>query len=196
MKNLKYILFFFALSFLACQNEPLDENTVSNTEKIKKNSELHTLLEKVTSKNKNTNDTIACIDFICPFVLIVYDENLASIGTKIVTSGNQFSEFLGKLPIEQSISISYPISTTKDNNTVFTVNNNKELKIAIDSCSKADIIAYCNSLFGGCNCEEEICIWKIPYSIGNNNKYASGFFESNKGGTLSFNYDDIKLKGT
>jgi len=81
-----------------------------------------------------------------------------------------------------------------DDDTVFEVNNNQELKIAIDSCSKEDIIAYCNSLFGGCNCEEEICIWKIPYTLENDNKYASGFFESNKDGTLLFNYNVLNYK--
>jgi hypothetical protein len=196
MKNLKYILLLFTLSFFSCQNEPIGENAQSKTEIIKKDSELYTLLEKVTTKGKNVTENIVCIDFIYPFKLILYDENLAPIGSKVLSSDIQFSEFLGSLSVDQSISISYPISTKMDDDTVFEVNNNQELKIAIDSCSKEDIIAYCNSLFGGCNCEEKICIWKIPYTLGNDNKYASGFFESNKDGTLLFNYNGLNYKGT
>jgi hypothetical protein len=196
MKTIKKIILLIVLSFFSCQNEPVGEYIQSKTEIINKDSELYTLLKKVTTKGKNANENIVCIDFIYPFKLILYDENLAPIGSKVLSSDIQFSEFLGSLPIDQYISISYPISTKMDDNTVFEVNNNQELKIAIDSCSKEDIIAYCNSLFGGCNCEEEICIWKIPYTLNNDNKYASGYFESNEDNTLFFVYNGVKLEGT
>ena len=80
-----------------------------------------------------------------------------------------------------------------DSGTVFTVNNNTELKIAIDSCSKEDIIAYCTGLFGD---PIGSCIWKIPYSQDKDNKYASGFFEVDQNGNLDFSYNNIKYSGT
>jgi hypothetical protein len=196
MKIFKHIILLFILTFFSCQVEPLGEGLLSSTEKIKKDTELYSLLEKVTSEGENPTENIVCIDFIYPFKVLIYDENLTQIGTQALSSDIQFSDFLGNLPLDQSISISYPISTTLEDGTVFSVNNNSELKIVIDSCSKEDIIAYCNGLFGGCDCSEAICTWKVPYSSGNENKYASGFFESNGDGTLHFTYNNINYTGT
>ena len=196
MKILKQIILLFILTFFSCQVEPIDSSLVTSTEKIERDAELFNLLEKITADGDNPLEHIVCIDFIYPFKVLIYDTNLQNIGNQSLISDIQFSAFLGSLPANQSMSISYPIRTTLADGTVFSVNNNSELKLAIDSCSKKDIVNYCNGLFGGCNCPETICIWKIQYTIDENNKYASGFFESNNDGTLHFTYNNENYTGT
>ena len=205
MKNFK-IRILFALSVLlmimnSCtdsdDNLSNEKSSVVSTEVVNiLDKELIEMLSKVVKEGNNINENIVCIDFVYPFTLIIYDSSLNVIGTKILSGDAEFSTFLGQLPVNQSLSISYPIQTTLADGTIFTVNSNTELKLAIDSCSREDIIVYCNSLFGGCNCNDAICIWNVPYSLTNNNKYASGFFENNNDGTLNFNYDGIKYNGT
>jgi hypothetical protein len=198
MKN-KGILHFAILILLlitSCINEPVGfGNTVNPENVIKKKSELASLIQKVTTKSGNPLEKIVCIDFIYPFKVLIYDSNLEIIGEKVLIGDEQFSAFLEKLTATESISISYPISTTLEDGTTFSINNNEELKLAIDSCSKEDIIAYCNGLFGGCKCET-ICVWKVPYIENGDNKYASGVFETNGDGTLNFNFNDTNYKGT
>ncbi len=195
MKSLiKYFLLLSLLTLFSCENEPVGKDL--SAEIISKDSSLFHLLKNVTTEGSNPLDEIVCIDFIYPFYLNIYNANLDIIGTKFLSSDVQFSDFLSTLPDTQSLSISYPISTTLADGTVFSVNNNEELKLAIDSCSKEDIIIYCNSLFGGCDCNASICVWKIPYTIDNDNKYATGVFESNGNGTLNFSFNGENYPGT
>lgn len=196
MKSLNLILLILITSFFSCQTEPLGEGLLSPSEKIKKNSELYNLLEKVTSEGENPTENIVCIDFIYPFKVLIYDENLVQVGAEILNGDIQFSQFLEELPSDQSISISYPMSTTLADGMVFSVNNNSELKLAIDSCSREDIIKYCNGAFCNNNNSSSICGWKIPYTINGNNKYASGYFESNVNGSLAFYYNGTTHVGT
>jgi hypothetical protein len=198
MKNNRILHFTTLILFIliSCNNEPIGiENNINSENVIKKNSELGNLIQKVVSENGEPLEKIVCIDFIYPFKVLIYDSTLEIIGNKVLIGDDQFSAFLEKLPASQSISISYPISTTLEDGTIFSINNNQELKIAIDSCSKEDIISYCNGLFGGCECETK-CVWKVPYIENGDNKYASGVFETNGDGTLHFNFDDTNYKGT
>lgn len=193
MKKLKYVLVFLVSVLLySCENEPVGESLPENT--ITTNSKLFTLLKRVTEQKNDPMQDIVCIDFIYPFKVVIYNENLEIIGDQILTGDNDFSEFLGNLLTEQSISISYPISTTLEDGTVFFVNNNTELKIAIYSCSREDIIAYCNGLFGGNG--ETKCIWKVTYSEENKNKYVSGFFEVDENNSLKFNFENSVYIGS
>lgn len=200
MKNFNLsIVFSFFLILLAVNGcSDLDDNEPANLaiDVITKDSELYQLITDVTNDGDNPTEHIVCLDFLYPFKVLIYDSNLQEIGSQVLTGDLQFSAFLGNLPANQSISISYPISTTLADGTIFSVNNNSELKLAIDSCSKEDIVNYCNSLFGGCNCPETICVWKIPYTVDGENKYASGIFESNGDGTLHFNYNGVNYTGT
>ncbi len=194
MKNLNILVICLFSIFFSCVNEPIGEGLLLTSETIKKNSELFNLLRKVSSdEGDNPIEKIVCLDFIYPFKILIYDENLEQIGSQILSSDIQFSAFLGGLPDNQSISISYPIKTTLEDGTVFSVNSNTELKLAIDSCSKEDIIGYCSNLFGN---PIGSCIWKIPYSEGKDNKYASGFFEVDENGNLDFSYNNINYSGT
>jgi len=200
MKNFNLSIVFAILLILSgvtsCGDWDRNEPVGIAKDVITKNSELYQLIEKVTGDGGNPIDYIVCLDFVYPFKVLLYDSNLQQIGNQVLYGDDQFSAFLGSLPSGQSISISYPITTTLADGTVFSVNNNAELKLAIDSCSKEDIITYCNGLFGGCNCPSTICVWKIPYTIDGDNTYASGIFESNGDGTLHFTYNGVNYNGT
>ena len=200
MKNLNLSIIFGTFFILFGLNSCIDSGNVEPInfpiENFSKNSELFQLITKVVKNGDNPTEHIVCLDFIYPFKVLIYDQNLQKIGIESLFSDIQFSTFLGSLPANQSISISYPISTTLADGTIFSINNNSELKLAIDSCSKEDIINYCNGLFVGCNCPEIICVYKIPFTTDGDNKYASGFFESDNDGTLHFTYNGENYKGT
>ncbi|WP_310555002.1 hypothetical protein [Flavobacterium sp.] len=193
MKKLNSLLIAFSLFFIiSCTTEPYEGK--SNTETIAKDSKLFRLISGVTSKSTDPLQDIVCIDFIYPFTTIIYNSNLENIGTTVLNSDEQFSLFLANFPTNQSISISYPISTTLTDGTIFTVNNNDELKLAIDSCSKEDIIAYGSSLFSGDS--EEKCVWKITYTNEGNIKYFGGIFDVNSDNTLVFSFENTNYVGT
>jgi hypothetical protein len=199
MKNLKstmkkIVLIFLCFSFCQCNDFDDRIEDISFGELIQKDSELYETITKVVTPGNSPQEAIVCLDFIYPFKLLIYDVNKNIIGEKVLVSDNEFSGFLGGLPVNQSISISYPIQTKLQDGTIFSVNNNSELKLAIDSCSKEDIIAYCSSLFGGG--QDTKCVWKSAFSTTTNNKYAGGIFDTNGDGTLNFYYDDKIYKGT
>jgi hypothetical protein len=150
------------------------------------------MLQNVTTTTDDPLAKITCIDFIYPLTLQIYDTDFHVIGVVTLVGDDNFSAFLGNLPDNQSISISYPISTTLEDGTVFSMTNNAELKIAIDSCSKEDIIAYYGGLFGG----SSHCLWVVPYFKDADNKYAGGVFDTNYDGTLHFTFEGETYNGT
>lgn len=166
----------------------------SNESTFKKDSELIKLIDRVVSKTHNSSTEIVCLDFIYPFTLLIYDTNLEIIGNRILIGDSDFSEFLGVLNPDQAISISYPIRTTLSDGTFFSVNNNSELKVALESCTNEDIIEYYSNLFGGNG--QNKCVWKVPYKENFNNKYTSGVFEAKNDGTIKFSFDNLIYNGT
>ncbi|WP_333599450.1 hypothetical protein [Flavobacterium sp.] len=156
---------------------------------IQKDSELYDLIGRVTKEEGDPIKDIVCIDFVYPIHLEIYDANLVPVGSVTIIGDDNFSAFLGILPADQSLSISYPIATTLSDGTVFTVNNNSELKLAIDSCSREDIISYCSGLF--CTASPSIvtpCVWKVQYDATGDNRYLSGYFDVNVDGTIKLHY--------
>lgn len=190
-----FVLSLFVLLFSNCTEriEKLDE--VPHGALFDNKSELFGLLDKVASKGNNPVEVIVCIDFVYPFTLIVYDENLDQIDVRSFYSDDSFSDFLGQLPDGESISLSYPITTTLADGTIFSINNNDELKIAIDSCAREDIIAYCNGLFSDSSGKIR-CYWKVPFTEDGYNKYTSGVFEVYENGTMNFNFNNTDYAGT
>ncbi len=192
----------FLLLFLILNNgcNDLDDNLKteiiqkSNESTFKKDSELIKLIDRVVSKTHNSSTEIVCLDFIYPFTLLIYDTNLDIIGNRILIGDSDFSEFLGGLNPDQAISISYPIRTTLSDGTIFSVNNNIELKVALESCTNEDIIEYYSNLFGGNG--QNKCVWKVPYKENFNNKYSSGVFEAKNDGTIKFSFDNLIYNGT
>jgi hypothetical protein len=194
-KIFKILLVLIIMStFSNCTDIDDFANKIKYEDVITKDSELYKLLDRVTTADPDPINKIVCLDFIYPFKILIYDTNLNIIGDKVLYGDNEFSSFLGGLPVNQSISISYPIKTTLSDGTIFSVNNNTELKIAIDSCSKEDIISYCSGLFGGNG--QTKCVWKVPYRENFNNKYTSGVFEAKNDGTIKFSYENLVYTGT
>ncbi|MGK4567042.1 hypothetical protein [Flavobacterium sp. 3HN19-14] len=193
LKSLRLLLLFLA-AMITNSCTDMDDNikTVTAEDVIAKNSALFHMLQNVTTDSDDPLVKITCIDFIYPFVLQVYNEQLQVIGTVTLTGDAQLSAFLGNLPDNQSISLSYPIQTTLGDGTVFSVTNNTELKIAIDSCSKEDILLFYGSLFGG----SPHCVWVVPYFKDADNKYAGGVFDTNFDGTLHFTFEGETYNGT
>jgi len=207
MKNsVKPIVKLLLITVLACFSgcSDLDDNlkkinpSSEAVEVITKHSELYKSIVKVTAADNSTPlDEIVCIDFVYPLQLLIYNANLEIIGSQIIIDDFQFSSFLGSLPDNQSLSISYPITTTLENGDTFSVNNNSELKLAIDNCSREDIIAFCNNLF--CNASGNTitqCFWKVMYTENEDNQYVSGTFFVAPDGSLTFNYNQINYTGT
>ncbi|WP_296148207.1 hypothetical protein [uncultured Flavobacterium sp.] len=181
------------LAFQACVDD-IDDNLkrIDTKSFLKSDDELVKLLEQVVNEGEDPLTEIICIDFVYPLTLLVYDQNFHVTGTQTLTGDNQFSAFLGSLTDTQYISISYPISTTLADGTIFSINNNQELKIAIESCSREDILQFCNNLFGN----NPLCVWEVPYSENSDNTYSSGIFTANGDGTINFNFNDQNHTGT
>ena len=202
MKNSDILSKIFTLLFLviiinSCKD--LDDSiTVPNAEDlIQKDSELFNLLGRVTKAEDDPMTDIVCIDFVYPIHLLIYNSSLQPIGSITIIGDDNFSAYLGILPADQSLSISYPISTTLADGTEFTVNNNTELKLAIDSCSREDIISYCGGLF--CTSTPTTitpCVWKVQYDATGDNKYLSGYFDANVDGTIKLFYDNQTYTGS
>ena len=196
------LLLFLVFTINSCTD--LDDNLANeDTPEIKKenliakDSELYNLINQVTTTTNNPMQDIVCIDFIYPLQLIVYDTDLSPIGAVSIIDDANFSAFLGNLAPDQFISISYPMSTTLSNGTVFTVHNNTELKLALDSCTDEDIILQCNGICsGGGGAGLGKSYWKISYTENGDNTYTSGVFEMNADKTLTFQYDDVSYLGT
>lgn len=177
-------LFFISTKFTQCASEPI--GTIEPPVTVTKNSELFELLMKVASGGTNVFEEIVCLDFIYPLNLIVYDSNYHYLAVRTIFGDEDFINFLENLGDGESISLSYPIQTTFSDGSVFSVNNNEELKLALESCSKEDIIAYCNANFKPL----PICVYAVKYGEDLNNKYISGFFSATPNGTLTFSFND------
>jgi hypothetical protein len=196
-KKLKSICSFaIILTFFGCTDIDdhfvvVDEVNVTPQGIITKDSKLFQLISIVS----DLNETV-CIDFKYPMNLTIYDKEYLAIGSRYLQNDKQLSLLLEKMSDEQSLSISYPITTTLKDGTIFSINTNAELKLAIDSCSREDIIYYCNSSFCNTNPSQKTpFIWNIQYIENGSNKYVSGFFVINPDTTLTFNFNGIKYPG-
>jgi hypothetical protein len=196
MKNPFAILSLILL--LVCSCTDIDDNlqVASLGDVIKKDSEMYNLLDRTTKDVGDPLEDIVCIDFVYPLQVKLYDENLISIGSVVMFGDDDFSNFLGSLAPDQYLSISYPITTELSNGDAFTINNNTELKIAIDNCSREDIVTYCNSVFcSGATGTVVSCVWKVDYVPGLNNNYVGGTFMINPDSSLVFNYKNVDYYG-
>ena len=192
-KTYRIVLAFLAIVMMqGCTDLDDTLKLVTAEDVIVKDSDLYQTLQKITTAAEDPLQEITCIDFIYPITLQIYNTDLQVIGVVTIGGDEDFSTFLGDLAADQAISISYPIATTLEDGTEFSVTNNTELKIAIDNCSREDIIAYASSLFG----ENPVCVWTVPYFKDAENKYAGGVFNSNEDGTLTFSFEGETYNGT
>ena len=188
MKNfwfLNLIILFVTLN--SCVNEPLGKADPSKV--IQVNSELYNLIEKAAGND--FENELTCIDFNYAFTLVIYDENMDIFGYQVIKSDIEFSEFLGTLEEGKSISLSYPITSVLDNGQPYVINNNDELKEAIDKCLEADTITTCNNIL-----TETTCIWKTTHLEGPNTEYEGSYFEVSNFGNVGFYFQEDAFGGT
>jgi hypothetical protein len=188
MKNLRYISIILLLAiFNSCEDEPLGKADPSKV--IQVNSELYNLIEKAAGND--FENELTCIDFNYAFTLVIYDENMDIFGYQVINSDSEFSEFLGTLEEGKSISLSYPIASILDNGQPYVINNNDELKEAIDKCLEEDTITTCNNIL-----TQPTCIWKIRHLNGPNTEYGGSYFEVSYYGNAGLYFQEEAFGGT
>ena len=191
-KILQLTLALLVLFVSSCENEKYEAAPEATKNIIKKSNPIFNLLKTVVNSENDPVNNSVCVKFIYPFQLQIYNQNNQVVDQITMTNNSQFSNLLINLPIEQAISISYPIQTLFPDGTTFSVNNNSELNIALKQCSKENIILYCNGLF-----ENNVsCSWSIPFITGQNNDYAGAVFTANADGTINLYHLNQNYNGT
>lgn len=194
MQQKKHILTLFLGLFLlfSCETEKLDLTKNETENAIDSDSELYNLLSAITTQDPQQLLPIACVDFVYPITILVYDENRNPLETLTINGDAAFSSVLGNLHENQTISISYPITTSFSDGTLTTIDSNTELKLALDSCAQDEIIGLCDGIFSN----DETCGWEVPYLDGYSNTYASGYFNAKRNHTITFIYNGEEYPGT
>ncbi len=173
--------------FIACENEPIGQADPSKV--IQVNSDLYGMLQRAAGND--FENEITCIDFHYSFTLVIYDENMTIERYKTIGSDIEFSEFLGALEEGKSISLSYPITSVLEDGQHYTINNNEELKEAIDRCIVKDAMINCTNIL-----TETSCIWKIEHLEGPNGHYSGSYFEVSSSGNAALFTTDNTYAGT
>jgi hypothetical protein len=148
-------------------------------------SELYNNLERIADKTPERN--LICINFEYAFTLNVFDENLEFIDVEIMDNVQELSVFLGGLEQTHSISISYPITGTTTDGLLISIENNDDLKDAIDLCIKEDYIYYCNA---------PDCLWRVLENNEGNTDFQNAYFNVSNLGQTSFLYENNISFGT
>lgn len=135
----------------SCVNESFEETT----NLIDTDSQLFATLTEFTDKRSKNKETI-CLEFIYPFSIYSYDENQEASGNIIVNDNLEFIQLLSDMANETAIGLSYPIEAETVDGTTLEINNNAQLKAAIEACIETEILTYCDDTLG-----EFQCIWTI-----------------------------------
>lgn len=192
MKSLLKItlLFFITLILFSCQNEAIGGLDIDAEEVITVNSELYNNLARIANDPENTLP-VTCVEFNYPITMYAFDSELQLLASTLIQSDNAFVTYLNNLENDYSISISYPIATTLEDGTLFTINNNQELQENIEACmEEVEEIEIENCLYLLAN-----CVWKVGYTRGMDNSYLGAVFNHNYGSTV-FTHNNQLLFGS
>ncbi|GAA4108744.1 hypothetical protein GCM10022393_05040 [Aquimarina addita] len=151
---------------VSCQNEPFE----LLTEKIDVDSPLFSDLKAITN-SKSKESEVVCLTFVYPFNVYLYDDNDQITDSVIVYNDQEFIILLSEMNKEDAVGLSYPISGETIHGEVININNNLELKEAIEACIEEQLIGYCIHLL-----EEKNCIWKIE-SLTEDMQYATSVID-------------------
>lgn len=187
MKNFLFTIFSI-LILTSCANEPYEASATEKKNIIKKSDPLFNDLLRIIDSGTDPISDEVCVEFIYPFTLLIYNQNFQVINTVTLTSDNMFKTLLTNLANNQSISLSYPLTTELPDGTIFSVNNNEELRIALDFCTLEDIITHCNGNFCHSNNNNDYFCWQIPFIEGEDNTFAGATFTPNINGTISIHH--------
>ena len=166
MKNL-LLLFILSLSLVSCFDNDRDDNLDLNTDPeegqpvdtgqlIAEDSTLFGYLESLT-RDLGIDEPVTCIIFVYPFTVIEYDKDGVETTRQVVENDRGFAEFLGNVPEEHYINLSFPISAELEDGSRFEVTTKEELQEAIEACIDVlheQILAYCEGL-------ARECVWVV-----------------------------------
>lgn len=147
-------------------------------EKIETSSELYLMLEAYLQLPEAEEEDIVCLKFVYPFNIYFYNENDNITGQEIILDNEHFISFLDNSRNENSVGLSYPISTTITSGSEIYINNNEELKAAIEACIEKQIIGNCEALL-------KECFWKINTNT-EDEAYQDSLFDFYNDGTGVF----------
>ncbi len=174
--TLQLLLFALILVTLSCDSDAI-ENVPVNTDVV--DAELYDLIKRVPTEDEDTS--INCIEFNYWFNLFIFDENMELVDTTPIISNEQFSEVLGSIQEDYSISLSYPITGTLSTGETIEITNNEELKESIDSCQEEEILTDCNNALS-----KENCLWNVKDPNNPNGTYSGSYFKIEHGGNATF----------
>jgi len=186
-KIFKVFMFVLFIGIISCENEPLGTSTITEDDVIEVNSGLYKTIRFIA--DDEPSNTTACIEFVYNFTIIVYDANLEIVDFQIMHSDQEFINFLDSIEEGNSISLSYPITSTLENGNQLIINNNEELQKNLDKCLKEETLGYCNAVL-------EDCIWNVAYLEGDENEYEGAYFEISPMGNIWFHYNEEVILGT
>jgi hypothetical protein len=184
-------LLFIGMFFITGCNEEIEPAQISHAS-IERDSELFELIESMLQYGDRPIEDKVCIDFVYPFKLFIYDADSMPTGSIVVHGDDEFTQFLGQLSPTQTISISYPIQTTLPDGSIFSVINDAQLKVALESCSREDIISYCNGAFRN----NVTCVWEMSYDQNQDSEFTQSIFKANGDGSISLHHHNTDYEGT
>ena len=182
-KVLSIVMFFQIVFFSSCDSESIG---VANINQDVVDEELFKVLERISTVN---NESIECIDFNYSFPLFIFDENLEYLDVILITDDLQFSDFLLNLPVNYSISLSYPIFGTLSNGDLLEINSNAELAAAVDECTQEEYQAKCIAALLS-------CVWEVKSLPNYPNDFEGAYFYMNINEIVQFHLDNKIYFGT
>lgn len=144
-------------------------SSVIVAEIIRSDSDLFDNLKRIATDDDDQNKNIACIDFIYPLTIYVFDADDELIFVNLVGDDDEFTQLLNSLDIENSISLSFPIASTLASGEEFIINNKEELFESINNCLEDELINEFNGF-------SESCVLKVGYSYNDINPYLGIIF--------------------
>lgn len=183
MKKILYLALCISTLY-SCAIEKIE----TDIEKLETNSELYQLLdnylqalEETEANNEDEDQEPVCLEFVYPFNIYLYDENDEIADQKIISDNEHFISYLDQSKNENAVGFSYPISTTTEDGSEVNINNNQELKEALEACIEAQIIGYCQEIL-------EECYWKVTTNT-EDETYQDSLFDFYEDGTGVFYYN-------
>nr|WP_321222083.1 hypothetical protein [uncultured Psychroserpens sp.] len=192
MKSLQLICITLLFILTSCSYDQDDNLTatidINSVEVIRSDSDLYDDIKDITNDEERPDKSIACIDFIYPLTLFIFDDTDTYVSTNFIINDEQFSSILNGLNPNHSISISFPITGTLESGEEIIIDTPEELKVAIDNCHNEEELIECNIFI-------QNCPLKIGYSYNYDNTYLGGYFYEDNGFT-SLNVDNEVLFGS
>ncbi|MBF8148489.1 hypothetical protein ITJ86_01185 [Winogradskyella sp. F6397] len=193
MKLSKFLVLFILIILSSCSKD-LDDNLTAipvfgAQEAIAADSDLFDNLKDITTDNERPDKSIACINFIYPITLFVFDDNNEYLYLSRLYDDDEFSNFLNTIDETYYISISFPITTMLDSGEELIIEDKEELKTSIDNCLDIEMVRESGDLM-------KACIFKLGFSFVDDNPYLGSFMQESDGFLVLSTTDDVVVVGS